>query len=157
MSKALYSRAFTHIVKFPDDVEPPEGYEPPDEWDDYIGVIGFEKPRRGSEKRIDDGFTGVQQSRSLTVYLEEPVMGKVLPLLNKPIKPDWEVELKMLGKDEKDKPCVTWQSTLTGVSFEQTGEQAVLITYNQYLTKKPAPKGPTGRDGYDFPAGEDIS
>ena len=122
MADRLYSKAFKFMVKFPDGIEPPDGYKPPDEYDDYIGVTSFRRPSRQEDSRADDGFTGNLQCVPILIEVSEAVMSKVMPLLNKPMKPDWEVELIELGKEEKDEPSKVFESKLTGVRFAQAGE-----------------------------------
>lgn len=156
MADRLYSKAFKFMVKFPDGIEPPDGYKPPDEYDDYIGVTSFRRPSRQEDSRADDGFTGNLQCVPILIEVSEAVMSKVMPLLNKPMKPDWEVELIELGKEEKDEPSKVFESKLTGVRFAQAGEYGIIVYYQRYESEKYAPKGPTLMEGYDFLAGKDL-
>jgi hypothetical protein len=152
----LYNKAFKYIVKFPDGIEPPDGYKPGDDNSDYIGVTVFQRPSRQEDARTDDGFTGNLQYVPIMVQVEEAVMSKVMPLLNKPMKPDWKLTLKELGKEEKDEASVTFESELEGVRFTQAGPTGIIVHYQQYESKKYAPKGPTQTEGYNFLEQKDL-
>jgi hypothetical protein len=152
----VYSKFFQYVVKFPDDVEPPDAFKPADEYDDYIGVEEFNTIMTPPEGRAlnNNGFSGNVIAMPLIVTVHPNLAGKVKPLVYKGKKPDWEVKLKQLAKEDKGKPSVAYDLTLTGVEFKQVGPNSFQIDYDRFVSLTFATKGAPDRDGYDVLAGE---
>lgn len=141
-------------VKFPDGVEAPDEYKPEiSGYGDYIYVESFEKVWTLAEFRVD-GFQGNFNAMPCAITLSEPVMAKIKPLLNKPLKPDWEVKLVEFAKEDEKETDIAYKCEFEGVVFHQTGPTSIYVIYNKFESEKFKPKGAPDRDGYDFLKGQ---
>jgi hypothetical protein len=152
----VYGNFFPNIVKFPDDVEPPDAFKPANGWDDYIGVGEFNRIWTPPEGRAqgNNGFSGNVLAMPLIVTVHPNLTGKVKPLVYKGKKPDWEVKLLQLAKEEKGKPSIAYDLELKGVEFKQVGPDSFQIEYDRFVSLTFATEDAPDRDGYDFLNGE---